>query len=81
MRIYYTSGRPLQLPRLCSNPACLDLRGESEAERPLKACGGCGAAAYCCRECQVAHWRAGHKEACGGGGKAAKAGGAAGARG
>eukprot|EP00198_Chlamydomonas_reinhardtii_P001808 XP_001691144.1 chlamydomonas-specific family protein [Chlamydomonas reinhardtii] len=45
--------------------ACL-AEGDCEAERPLKACGGCGGAAvYCCRACQVAHWRAGHKEACG----------------
>eukprot|EP00198_Chlamydomonas_reinhardtii_P011416 XP_001700753.1 predicted protein [Chlamydomonas reinhardtii] len=56
----------LQLPRLCSNPACVVLKGDCEVELPLKACGGCGgAAAYCCRDCQVAHWRAGHKAACG----------------
>ncbi|PNW80991.1 hypothetical protein CHLRE_07g338500v5 [Chlamydomonas reinhardtii] len=60
------AGRALQLPRLCSNPACVVLEGDCEAERPLKACGGCGGAAvYCCRGCQVAHWRAGHKQACG----------------
>ncbi|KAG2449508.1 hypothetical protein HYH02_005652 [Chlamydomonas schloesseri] len=57
----------LQLPRLCSNPECAMMDGECEAERPLRACGGgCGgAAAYCCRECQVAHWKAGHKQQCG----------------
>ncbi|KXZ44192.1 hypothetical protein GPECTOR_71g553 [Gonium pectorale] len=51
--------------RSCGNPACTVLVGDSEAERPpLKACAGCGTVGYCCRDCQVAHWRAGHKEAC-----------------
>ncbi|GFR50638.1 hypothetical protein Agub_g12886 [Astrephomene gubernaculifera] len=56
-----------RLLRTCSNPACVNLKGDSEAELPLKACARCGGAWYCCRECQTAHWRApgGHKEACG----------------
>eukprot|EP00198_Chlamydomonas_reinhardtii_P001746 XP_001691082.1 predicted protein [Chlamydomonas reinhardtii] len=59
------AGRALQLPRRCSNPACVELEGDCEAERPLKACGGCGGAAvYCCKGCQRAHWRAGHSQAC-----------------
>ncbi|GFR44769.1 hypothetical protein Agub_g6100 [Astrephomene gubernaculifera] len=53
------------LVRGCGNPGCTNLAGDSEAEVKLKACGRCGAVGYCCRECQVAHWRAGHKEACG----------------
>ncbi|GFR50809.1 hypothetical protein Agub_g13083, partial [Astrephomene gubernaculifera] len=53
-----------RLLRTCSNPACVNLKGDSEAELPLKACARCGGAWYCCRECQTAHWRAGHKEAC-----------------
>ncbi|KAG2486374.1 hypothetical protein HYH03_014954 [Edaphochlamys debaryana] len=28
----------------------------------------CLGLSYCCRECETAHWRSGHKEACGGGG-------------
>ncbi|KAG2501484.1 hypothetical protein HYH03_001262 [Edaphochlamys debaryana] len=58
--------RRLGLPA-CSNPACANLAGDSEAGLRLRQCGGCGQASYCCRECQTAHWRSGHKEACGGG--------------
>ncbi|GLC41689.1 hypothetical protein PLESTB_000688200 [Pleodorina starrii] len=50
--------------RTCANPSCVNLEGDSEAELGLAACGGCGAVGYCCRECQVAHWRAGHKAEC-----------------
>ncbi|GLC37264.1 hypothetical protein PLESTB_001142300 [Pleodorina starrii] len=53
----------LPLPA-CANPACTRLEGDSEAAVALRACGGCGAVSYCCRECQTAHWRAGHKVAC-----------------
>ncbi len=31
----------------------------------LLKCGGCGTARYCDKPCQVKHWKAGHKEACG----------------
>ncbi|GLC41683.1 hypothetical protein PLESTB_000689100 [Pleodorina starrii] len=50
--------------RTCANPSCVNLEGDSEAKLPLAACGGCGAVGYCCRGCQVAHWRAGHKAEC-----------------
>ena len=37
-----------------------------EAKRDdLKSCTRCGLARYCSRECQKAHWKAGHKAACG----------------
>ncbi|KAG2425784.1 hypothetical protein HXX76_013409 [Chlamydomonas incerta] len=52
----------------CSNGACVRLPGDSAAGAPsLQRCGGrCGGAvAYCCKACQVEHWRAGHKEECG----------------
>ncbi|KAG2427625.1 hypothetical protein HXX76_012276 [Chlamydomonas incerta] len=51
--------------RCCANPRCANLAGRSEAELPLQVCGGCKAVRYCGRACQAAHWRAGHKEACG----------------
>ncbi|KAG2481929.1 hypothetical protein HYH03_019117 [Edaphochlamys debaryana] len=60
--------RRLGLPA-CSNPACANLAGDSEAGLPLRLCGRCGRASYCCRECQTAHWQAGHRGACGGCGK------------
>ncbi|KAG2489972.1 hypothetical protein HYH03_011601 [Edaphochlamys debaryana] len=49
---------------VCSNPACTNLAGPSEASLRVKRCGGCEAARYCCRECQAAHWEAGHKREC-----------------
>ncbi|PNH06653.1 hypothetical protein TSOC_006952 [Tetrabaena socialis] len=60
--------------RTCANPACDNLAGDSEAEVPLRACGRCGGAWYCRRECLVAHWRSGHKEACAGPGAMAAVG-------
>ncbi|GFR40734.1 hypothetical protein Agub_g1344 [Astrephomene gubernaculifera] len=55
------------LLRGCGNPGCANLEGDSEAGVKLKGCGRCGTVGYCCRECQLEHWRApgGHKEACG----------------
>ncbi len=58
------------LLRTCSYPRCASLEGDSEAgaEGRLAACGrGCGGAWYCSRECEEAHCREGHAEACGGG--------------
>lgn len=31
----------------------------------LKQCSACKTAQYCSRECQVRHWRAGHRQECG----------------
>ena len=47
----------------CSNPACVDLRGDSEVKVSCKACTGCKVVYYCSRECQVAHWKV-HRGIC-----------------
>ncbi len=50
---------------LCGNPRCGRLEGDSEAGAGLQACAGCKRLAYCCRGCQVAHWKeGGHREEC-----------------
>ncbi|PNH10863.1 hypothetical protein TSOC_002403 [Tetrabaena socialis] len=55
------------LLRTCSRAACPFLDGGSEAKAaPLNACARCGCAWYCCRQCQVEDWRAGHQAACAG---------------
>ncbi len=53
--------------RRCGYGGCANLAGDSEAElqQGLKPCGGCAAVWYCSRECQAAHWREGHRAACG----------------
>jgi hypothetical protein len=48
----------------CSYPGCCNMGGRSEAEMASLVCSKCGGARYCCREHQVAHWKAGHKEVC-----------------
>jgi hypothetical protein len=48
----------------CSYPGCCNLEGRTEAELPVQACSKCKGVRYCCREHQVAHWKAGHKEVC-----------------
>jgi hypothetical protein len=48
----------------CSYPACCNLEGRSEVELPVQVCSKCHGVRYCCREHQVAHWKAGHKQEC-----------------
>jgi hypothetical protein len=48
----------------CSYPGCCSLEGRSEAGLSVQVCSKCRGAHYCCREHQVAHWKAGHKEVC-----------------
>ena len=42
----------------CSNVSCVNLSGTADASLPTF---GCCTERYCSRECQVQHWRAGHK--------------------
>ncbi|KAG2484515.1 hypothetical protein HYH03_016655 [Edaphochlamys debaryana] len=53
-----------ELLPVCGNPACVSLAGDSEAGLRLQQCGRCRRVSYCCKECQMAHWRAGHEAAC-----------------
>jgi hypothetical protein len=48
----------------CSYPGCCNMEGRSETDLPTQVCSKCRGARYCCREHQVAHWKAGHKEVC-----------------
>ncbi len=52
----------------CGFPGCINMEWDSEAglrARGPRACGRCGAVRYCSRDCQAAHWRAGHTQECG----------------
>ncbi|KAK8800757.1 hypothetical protein WA158_000082 [Blastocystis sp. Blastoise] len=48
-------------PRACSNPECKKVE---EVKGSFKTCSRCKKAIYCSKECQVAHWKNGHKQAC-----------------
>jgi len=43
--------------RVCANPACLVLRGCSEARMRSKKCPGCEVVRYCSRQCQLEDYR------------------------
>ena len=50
----------------CANLRCANVAGEGrKAEgRPNQRCSACRAVRYCCRECSVVDWKAGHKRVC-----------------
>jgi hypothetical protein len=50
--------------RPCANPRCIKIVGCRERDARGRRCSGCKVSRYCCRECQVAGWRA-HKGVCG----------------
>ncbi|KAG2484035.1 hypothetical protein HYH03_017125 [Edaphochlamys debaryana] len=58
------AGRVLTQLLVCGCPGCGSFGGRSEAELPLKRCGGCKAVRYCGAGCQRAHWPA-HRPECG----------------
>lgn len=49
----------LRRSNVCSNPGC-----SQQVSKGMKRCSRCKQVAYCSRECQLAHWKAGHREAC-----------------
>jgi hypothetical protein len=59
----------------CWHPLCLNLSGLSETDVVTRPCNQCRRARYCSRECQVAHWKMGHKATCKPAAAAAAAGG------
>ena len=52
--------------RSCANLRCPNVAGQGrEAEgRPNQRCSACRAVRYCCRECNVVDWKAGHRRMC-----------------
>ena len=52
--------------RSCANLRCPNVAGQGrEAEgRPNQRCSACRAVHYCCRECNVVDWKAGHRRMC-----------------
>lgn len=53
--------------RMVSTRRCAQCGGQTAAGFKLKKCALCLQVRYCSADCQRAHWRAGHKEACPGG--------------
>lgn len=56
--------RALALRTSCANLGCPRLEGVTEAGLKGKRCGGCSVLRFCCRECSVAEWKAGHRRVC-----------------
>ncbi|EJD37139.1 hypothetical protein AURDEDRAFT_173773 [Auricularia subglabra TFB-10046 SS5] len=55
----------LPLHRRCAGAGCTRTMFDLEEEgKPLSTCGKCKLFCYCCRECQRADWRTGHKQLC-----------------
>jgi hypothetical protein len=52
---------------LCNSPSCTNMQGVNEQQLVVagtKRCSACHCAVYCCKACQVAHWKMGHRQAC-----------------
>ena len=53
----------------CSNEGCAyvlstDLSEDGRKKGKMKVCANCHQTQYCCKECQLEHWKAGHKHEC-----------------
>lgn len=48
----------------CSRPKCGQRQGNASGGCKFKVCSRCQVAMYCSGECQVAHWKEGHKAEC-----------------
>lgn len=48
----------------CSRPKCGQRQGNASGGCKFKVCSRCQKAMYCSSECQVAHWKEGHKAEC-----------------
>lgn len=55
------SKAPADLGLICDNQGCPKV---AVKEKPFAKCGKCGKVAYCGRECQIADWKARHKNDC-----------------
>ena len=53
------AARALDFAVVCAAPGCAP-----RPALPTGTCASCRVTSYCSRECQLAHWRAGHKAAC-----------------
>ncbi|TFK68983.1 hypothetical protein BDN72DRAFT_797066 [Pluteus cervinus] len=48
-----------------NNAICYNLRcTKADVRNNFRKCGQCGTVLYCSKECQVAHWKEGHKRVC-----------------
>ena len=59
---HFPEGAPTSTEPLTSSVSSCARCGAAAAD--LKACARCKSVAYCSRECQAAHWKAGHKKNC-----------------
>jgi len=57
-KIHVVTGTLPKLNPKCSNPSC------SKRKENMKKCGNCKVVKYCSKECQVTHWKNGHKAEC-----------------
>jgi hypothetical protein len=54
------------LRKVCAFPGCPSgsSKGGAAARFDMKKCSGCGKVYYCGKDCQLGHWKAGHKKEC-----------------